>query len=361
MPKASRKKKQKAEDFKKVKLKVGKKKAPPSNATDTSFTARAIVLSEQSIVADKSAQRTNSRNQTLRELLTQQRHYSAVTRKDAVTGLADFVSLHDDVLRSELGPIMESSVRLVVDSEPAVRRQLLKLYSDVLPGIPARDLAPFVPLAVVFVCSAMTHILDDIRADAMKFLDLLSDVTPAEVAQLSPRILPNLLSLLETNTSAPDGKCAEVSARTALLTQGSRLGIMRSCYKYLSVYTGATQAEAADPLQFMAVSDVPLTASNATVAPSLNSTGCDLYFHPDSPSPFGALGLFGEALAGGSDDPAATIRVNSRDALGRLFPFLQATWTEASAIFAASQIAVGPSLELCTAAALILQTLWRAV
>ncbi|KAJ2710500.1 rRNA processing protein, partial [Coemansia spiralis] len=118
MPK-SQKKKKKAEDFKRVKLKVGKKKAPPSNATDTSFTARAIVLSEQSIVADKSAQQTNSRNQTLRELLTQQRHYSATTRKDAVMGLANFVSLHGDVLRSELGPIMESSVRLVVDSEPA--------------------------------------------------------------------------------------------------------------------------------------------------------------------------------------------------------------------------------------------------
>ncbi|KAJ2691855.1 rRNA processing protein, partial [Coemansia spiralis] len=199
----------------------------------------------------------------------------------------------------------------------------------------------------------MTHILDDIRSDAIKFLDLLADVAPESVAQLSPRILPNLLSLLETNTSAPDGKCTEVSARTALLSQGSRLGIMRSCYKYLSVYTG-TQAEPADPLQFMACDACP--------GLSLNNTGSNMYFHPDSPSPFGTLGLFGEAAAGGSDtaDPTTAVRANSRDALGRLFPFLQATWTEASTVFAAGQIVAGPSLELCTITALILQTLWRA-
>ncbi|KAJ1734974.1 hypothetical protein LPJ61_000793 [Coemansia biformis] len=361
MPKTSKKKKQqKAEDFKKVKLKVGKKKAAPTNATDTSFTARAIVLSEQSIVADKSSQLTNSRNQTLRELLTQQRHYSTTTRKEAVAGLAEFISLHGDVLRSELGPIMENSLRLVVDNEPVVRRQLLKLYSEALPGIPARDLAPFVPLAVVYICSAMTHILEDIRTDAMKFLDLLADVAPESVAQLSPRILPNLLSLLETSTSTPDSKRAEVSARTALLSQGSRLGIMRSCYRYLSVCTEG-QAEVADQLQFMRPSGAGPGARGTADCPSLNCTGSGLYFHPDSPSPFGALGLFGEASNGGPDaaGPATAVCATSREALGRLFPFLQATWTEASAIFATSRIAGDPSLELCTTAMLLLRTLWR--
>ncbi|KAJ2780991.1 rRNA processing protein [Coemansia javaensis] len=360
MPKATRKKKQqKAEDFKKVKLKVGKKKAPASNATDTSFTARAIVLSEQSIVADKSAQATNSRNQTLRELLTQLRHYSATTRREAVGGLAELIAMHGSVLRAELGPIVEGSVRLVVDSEAGVRRQLLRLYGDVLPAIPAGDLAPFVPLAAVFVCSAMTHILDDVRADAMRFLDLLTDVAPGPMAQHSARILPSLLSLLETTTPAPDaangaaggggGGRAQVSARTALLTQGSRLGIMRSCRRYLAAYTGCAHAADADPLRFMGAAAEPSRPPGSRIS--------DLYFCPDSPAPFGALNLFGE-LSGGRAESA--VCAQSRAALDRLFPFLQATWAEESPVFAASTVAPGPSLELCTLALQILQTLWRA-
>ncbi|KAJ2788454.1 rRNA processing protein, partial [Coemansia linderi] len=83
MPKASKKQQRKAEDFKKVKLKVGKKKAPPSNATDTSFTSKSIVLAEQSITVDKSSELTNSRNLTLKDLLSQLRHYSTPIRKDA--------------------------------------------------------------------------------------------------------------------------------------------------------------------------------------------------------------------------------------------------------------------------------------
>ena len=36
----------------------------------------------------------------------------------------------------------------------------------------ARDIHPFLPLLIVYTCSAMTHILDDIREDALKFMDL---------------------------------------------------------------------------------------------------------------------------------------------------------------------------------------------
>ncbi|KAJ2159772.1 rRNA processing protein [Coemansia sp. RSA 552] len=359
MPK-SKKTQRKTEDFKKVKLKVGKRKAPPSNATDTSFTSRAIVLGQQSISADKSALRTNSRNLTLRDLLTQLRHYSAATRRDAVAGLADFVSLHGDALQSELGPIVDGTVRLMIDSEPSVRRQALRLLGDILPTVPAPDLAPFVPLAVMFACSAMTHIMDDIRADAVKFLDLLADVAPASLALFSARILPSFFSMLETSTPASDGKRAEINARTALLTQGSRLSIMRSCHKYLSVYT-VRAAETADPLWFMGL--------GRAMPPATSS----LYFSPATPAPYAALNLFGESAARGglgADDSAqpagsmadssAAMQLQCIAAMKRLFPFLQATWIESSTGFATSQLPADHSLDLCTLVLKILQTLWRA-
>ncbi|KAJ2850107.1 rRNA processing protein [Coemansia brasiliensis] len=349
MPRSAKKKK--AEDFKKVKLKVGKKKAPPSNATDTSFTAKAIVVAGQSISTDKSAQLTNSHNRTLRELLTQLRHYSAPTRRDAVTGLGDFVTLHPEVLQAELGPIIEASVRLVVDNDPGVRRQLRRLYGEMLPMVSSHELAPFMPLAVVFTCSAMTHILDDIRADAVQFLDLLADAVPESVAQFAPRVLPSFFSLLDTSTTTSDGKRTEANARTALLTQSSRLTIMRSCFKFLSVVTRPL-ASHADPLWFMA----PISASPIPPAQQL--------FYPDCSAPFAAMNLFGEAAVAGGDgsgdgSAAAVIREQSAAALDRLFPFLQATWTESATIFAAGRIST-ESLELCVRVMQILQVLWRA-
>ncbi|KAJ1944739.1 rRNA processing protein, partial [Kickxella alabastrina] len=150
MPKTTKKKQKKAEDFKKVKLKVGKKVGPAANATDTSFTAKSIVMGGQSIMADKSAAVTNSRNMTLKELVGRLRHYSAPVRKEAVGGLGDLVGMHPALLRTDLGAIIEGSVRLVVDNEPAVRRALLRLYTSMLRTVAERDLAPFAPLMVVF-------------------------------------------------------------------------------------------------------------------------------------------------------------------------------------------------------------------
>jgi pre-rRNA-processing protein IPI1 len=44
MPKATKKKKEKAADFSKAKLKLGKGKKVPSNVIDTSFKARCVSL-----------------------------------------------------------------------------------------------------------------------------------------------------------------------------------------------------------------------------------------------------------------------------------------------------------------------------
>ncbi|KAJ2704381.1 rRNA processing protein [Coemansia sp. IMI 203386] len=357
MPK-TKKQQRKTEDFKKVKLKVGKKKAPPSNATDTSFTSKSIVLSSQSITADKGAALTNSRNLTLKDVLGKMRHYSAPVRKDALVGLADLVSMHGHVLQTELGPIIESSVRLIVDAEPAVRRSLLRFYGDVLRDVPARDLAPFASLMVVFTCSGMTHILEDIRSDAIKFLDLLVDVAPTAVAQHSATIMRNFFSLLETKTAtkaADAGRQSEsVNTRTSLLTQGSRLSIMQSCYKYMSAHARPL-LESDDDLWFMYADRAIGNAKAQTVS------DIDSCFYPDSPAPFANLGLFGEATAAASAavDTIASLRAQSKESFERLFPFLQETWMESVTIFGTNNIGSDKSLELCALVLQILQTLWR--
>ena len=63
MAKSKKSKKLKEQDFKKVKLKVGKKLQPAQNATDTSFKSRSIFVPIQ---LNQTSEPTNQRNQTLK-------------------------------------------------------------------------------------------------------------------------------------------------------------------------------------------------------------------------------------------------------------------------------------------------------
>ena len=83
MAKNKRKKKLKEQDFKKVKLKVGKKLQPSQNATDTSFKSRAIFIPTQ---LNKDLEPTNQRNQTLKVVkLTKLEKYCKGPGKDVRT------------------------------------------------------------------------------------------------------------------------------------------------------------------------------------------------------------------------------------------------------------------------------------
>ena len=76
MAKNKRKRKLKEQDFKKVKLKVGKKLQPAQNATDTSFKSKSVFIPNQLRKLDNEP--TNQRNQTLKVRLSNC-HYSLST------------------------------------------------------------------------------------------------------------------------------------------------------------------------------------------------------------------------------------------------------------------------------------------
>ncbi|RUS22335.1 hypothetical protein BC937DRAFT_89635 [Endogone sp. FLAS-F59071] len=212
-------KKQKQEDFKhafysilsclftlcptwqKPKLKVGKKKAAPDNFTDTSFKSKgtfnlllsniynftkrslflAISLPNQSIADDKSDQLTNARNLTLNDLVTQLRHYNAGSRKDAIQGLRDLFNRYPALLPSSLSTIVNALVRLLIDDDGDVRKALWAFLKEYLATMDKSDLQPFLPLLIIYTCSAITHIHEDIRLDAIKFMDLWIDIAPQMV------------------------------------------------------------------------------------------------------------------------------------------------------------------------------------
>ncbi|KAI8886564.1 hypothetical protein K501DRAFT_243995 [Backusella circina FSU 941] len=247
MPNARKKKAAKNEDFKKKKLKVGKKKAVADNFTDTAFKSRSISLPNQSISEDKSQEITTSRNLTLPDLLVQLKHYNSGVKKDALLGMQDLCTQHPALLVSSLGSVVNGILKLFVDDDREVRKAVLNFLKETFVDIDRVELQPFMSLLVIYTCSAMTHIFEDVRLDAVKLMDLWIQITPdIVVSKFWNRITGNYMSLLSvdsqsisTSTSIPSsGNNTTASIKAAvnkshLHIHKNKLGLFSSLSKFL--------------------------------------------------------------------------------------------------------------------------------
>ncbi|GLB36226.1 hypothetical protein LshimejAT787_0305140 [Lyophyllum shimeji] len=262
MPKSAKKRKDKAADFSKAKLKLGKGKQLPSNAIDTSFKARSIALPSQSIAHEKDASvPTTKRRLTLEDLITHTRHYSASTRKDAILGLRELFEANWDLVESSFTALINACVRLIGDEDANVRKALLAFFAWLLPRMPQSDLLPHSPLLLLFTASAQTHIFPEIRIDAIRFLDLFLECIPqAVVAGWSEdnnghgaRILEGYLGILNAGTKfgETDGPLKATSTASVVLTPASKLIVLHSLATFLQVslscFAGPSSSTSYDP------------------------------------------------------------------------------------------------------------------
>ncbi|KAI8097470.1 Rix1 complex component [Halteromyces radiatus] len=262
MPNARKKKAAKNEDFKKKKLKVGKTKALPDNYTDTSFTSKSISLPNQSITEDKSKEITTGRNLTMTDLVTQLKHYNSSVKKDALAGLQELFRRHPTMLISSLSTIVNSIVKLFIDDDREVRKALMKFLNETFTQVDKVELEPFVPLLIIYTCSAMTHIMEDIRLDAIKLLDLWVGMVPeAVIGKFWKRISGNFISLLavgsnniniskstSSNTPTTTSSVKAAAASSHLHVNKSKLELLTSLSKF---FEAGLFEDRQDPYWFM--------------------------------------------------------------------------------------------------------------
>ncbi|KAL4242182.1 Pre-rRNA-processing protein IPI1 [Abortiporus biennis] len=264
MPKSSKKKKDKAADFSKAKLKLGKGKQTPTNVVDTSFKARSIALPSQSISHNtQDATPTTRRKLTFDDLTSHLKHYNANTRKDAIFGLRELLEEHPALIDLHLTAIVNSCVRLIGDEDAGVRKSLLSFMSWFLSRVPQEDILPHSPLLLLFTTSAQTHIFPEIRVDAVRFLDLYLEHIPTVVTQgwaqgtsgHGKRVLEGYIGLLNAGTvygeGGDKGPIQATSTASVVLSPTSKLVVLRSLARFLehalsissnsTVIHGATQ------------------------------------------------------------------------------------------------------------------------
>ncbi|KAI9446545.1 hypothetical protein H4582DRAFT_2108197 [Lactarius indigo] len=252
MPKATKKKKEKAADFSKAKLKLGKGKKPAANQIDTSFKARSIALPTQSIVLEKNPNApTTKRKLTFTDLVTHLKHHNSSIRKDALLGLRELFEAYPVLIESSLAMLIGTCVRLIASEDASVRRALLSFFTWLFPRIPIHSLAPHSPTLLLFTTSGQTHIFPEIRIDAVRFLDLYLETFPDLVVcgwrdgqnGHGRRVLNGYLSILNVSTKLDEE--GDVSSNTpsvagVALSTASKLVVLNSMSKFLRVALSLT-------------------------------------------------------------------------------------------------------------------------
>lgn len=167
-------KERKNADFKKVKLKVGKK-LKKTSTTDATFSAKKLVLTSQ--LADK--QETDEaplsfRGLTLGELCKQLGHFNKAIRKDALAGTKQLLTSRPDLIVSHLRTLIPSIARLLNESatDPALNAQLKSLLA-VICSVPEQSMSAHFTLLLAHVLRALTNMEMRTRLLALSVLSML--------------------------------------------------------------------------------------------------------------------------------------------------------------------------------------------
>eukprot|EP01104_Vermistella_antarctica_P017496 TRINITY_DN6201_c0_g1_i1.p1 TRINITY_DN6201_c0_g1~~TRINITY_DN6201_c0_g1_i1.p1 ORF type:complete len:928 (+),score=212.43 TRINITY_DN6201_c0_g1_i1:288-3071(+) len=210
-----RRKKTPDRDFKKVKSKLGKKKAPALSATNTDFKSRTINVQDQGVGKEKGAV-VSSKNLTLKELLNRCGHHNSSNRKDAVHGLRELVTQHTDQVAPQLSLVLDHVLPLIGDQDKTVRSGVVALVGQALEEL-GENLLPFLPLIMVHTVNAMTNLQKHVRMDAIKLLQLLVARFPNHVGRFGKEVLRNFVLML-------GGGVKRAGAITGLSTVGGGIG-----------------------------------------------------------------------------------------------------------------------------------------
>lgn len=175
-------------DFAKTKTSIkSKQRAAPSNATNTSFKARSIVLPNQGTITQieerKQTQTTDNKGRGVSELINIVRGVGQGTSKsDALDSLASLLPKLSEPVTTALA-LLPVVLPLITSNSAAVRTALIKLSKGIFSLTNAKTLAPYGTTITLWVTSGMNHIWKEVREDAAKLAEVVLE-------QMGPELIP---------------------------------------------------------------------------------------------------------------------------------------------------------------------------
>ena len=193
MGKSTRKKKEKAKDFAKPKLRVGKQLATAANITGTGFKSSAVFVRTQLEKADDGIV-TSMRGVTLKGLLKALQHVNVNTRASALADIVEMLKGHPDMAAVELINIINGAGPLAFDSEKRVRIEFSGLIKLILQVVSKQRLQSQMSLLCAYISCALTHPSEAIANDGCQFADaVVTSLTSEFLVRQGTQLLCNMV------------------------------------------------------------------------------------------------------------------------------------------------------------------------
>ncbi|KAF2149596.1 hypothetical protein K461DRAFT_230689 [Myriangium duriaei CBS 260.36] len=297
---STKRKKEKAADFKKPKLKVGKTKPKASNATSTSFQARSIVLGQQSLTT--AAPNAVTQFSHSLSLLTSK---SDAQRREALASLTNTLTSHPGAAPPHPPVTIILKARpLLIDSSRSVRAGALSLLRALSPT----EIDAHASDILIYAHIGLTHMAADIRTATLDTLEWLLGVAGEATVSAAGgwtgtlRRLTNVLGW-GNKTAAEEAKTKGWTAATRTKLDDAKLRSKQIGVLALLLETGLTTEKVA--------------LNRATAARACCFPLWDVAAHriPVRPDPYGYLGLFAEQ-AGSASSNSTDATQNSSGNIG---------------------------------------------
>ena len=312
MGSSAKKKREKKQDFKKTQLKVGKARPKNTNATDTNFSTKSIVLKQQNL---------SETGRDVRELLEYNLSLlsskSETQRRDAVMSLTAAVAASDGILFQPASVILSKAQPLIIDGSSSVRTNLLKLFKV----LPRQDLGPF-DQVLLYTRAGLMHLSTDIRMTSLDVLEWLLDINGPAVTGCAGgwvktiRTFQNLLSWHGMESSKPSSVSAK-STWTASTASNGKLGNSKLIVRQLTALAHLLTVG-------LIPAQVEARAAEDRAAALFPLWSADAHLIPSKSDPFGYLNLFGavrdvesEAYEDADERVEVFLRLGMRDAFDR--------------------------------------------
>lgn len=170
----TKKKAKKNADFKKVRLKVGKK-LKKTSTTDTSIKTKKVVLVTQLQEKNDTSEKPLSyRGLSLDELCKQLGHFNKSVRNGALVGAKQLLMSRPDLIGNHLSTLIPSIARLIphCGSDPDLSKHL-KAVIRVICSVSSHSMAAHFPLFVAHLLHALTHNEPRVRLFSLSVISLL--------------------------------------------------------------------------------------------------------------------------------------------------------------------------------------------
>ncbi|XP_018303514.1 testis-expressed sequence 10 protein homolog, partial [Mycetomoellerius zeteki] len=180
----------------KLKAKTVHQLTKGSNATDTSFKVKKILIREQLKQRDET-EVLSTRKLNIDDLLTRFRHHNSTVRQDALKQLKDMLLQNPPKsLHSRLNSLLHGIAALSLDKEKEIRTNSFHALNFILGLISNEQLTPLCEIIISYLSCAMTHIDPRVKEDSLLFLDVLVQNCSSALAKDSHKILPNFLGMI---------------------------------------------------------------------------------------------------------------------------------------------------------------------